>query len=207
MQRGWLLGARDELIQIIVIFRDCLENYQRWGGSHEAVMPDRLVAQLLDSSRADQAFPVAQAATGVSLERWRAFVAAQTAKSDGADGVGGILMAQDERGYIVGLCSFHRVEDMQRGPSLAVDNLIAVDLLDGSRVAEFLLINLETVARSRGLQAVQINLPRSAFAISPGRDGLVQSLCDRGHAIDSLRLVKTLDSGVGHAPLRRVSSR
>jgi hypothetical protein len=170
-------------------------------------MTDRLVAQLLDSSRADQAFPLAQAATGISLERWRAFVAAQSAKSDGPDGAAGILLVQDERGYIVGLCSFHRVEDMQRGPSLAVDNLIAVDLLDGSRIAEFLLINLETLARSRGFRAVQINLPRGAFVVSPGRDGLVQSLCNQGHAVDALRLVKTLGGGVGQAPLRRIGSR
>jgi hypothetical protein len=150
------------------------------------------VARLLENqSQVDRSFPVANMGVGVSLDRWRAFAAAWLG-SGGVDR--GILVVQDSAGYTLGLCNFERREDLLRGPVLAVENLIALDLISGERVARLLLENLESFARSHGLAAVHVGVasPKPA-SVEP--TVLTEALAATGYRTTAIRWSKALEPG------------
>jgi hypothetical protein len=162
-------------------------------------MTDQLVARLLeDSAQIDQLFPVANLASGVSLDRWRSFASEWLERPEAGRG---ILVVQDPSGYVLALCSFQATEDLQRGSVLSVENLIAVDLISGERIAGVMLENLEGYARARGLSGLQIHTGRDA-TVDPASSALADALGEQGYRMGAVRWVKNIDRRrqAGRAP-------
>jgi hypothetical protein len=168
-----------------------------------------LVTRLLeDQSQIDRSFPVANMGSGVSLDRWREFAAAWLRSTRPDRGIfpdRGIIVVQDGAGYMLGLCSFERREDLLIGPVLSVENLIALDLISGQRVARLLIENLESVARSHGLSAIQIGVASPTPAnVEPGV--VADSLAAAGYSAIAVRWVKALEPRPAALELRGPAS-
>lgn len=145
----------------------------------------------LAPSRVDATFPIAQAAVPeLTLERWRQF-AANSTPPDGMAASLGIMVVENERGYIQGFCTYRVQRDMRHGTVFAVDDLIALDLFDSQSVAAALVDALEARARQLGCAAVRLQMGEAA--LGPCRPVLQQFLKRSGQPADSVRLVKPID--------------
>jgi hypothetical protein len=152
-------------------------------------MKRHFIAKQLVPERVDDAFPIARAAVpGLTLERWRAFAGDSVAIADKA-APPGIMVVETERGYIQGLCTYRLQHDMRHGTILAVDDLVALDLVDDGVVAAALVDALEARARAFGCSAVRLHLAEDAQA-RPNSPVLYEFLKRTGHAVDAMRLVK-----------------
>ena len=152
---------------------------------------DQFVARLLeDPAQIDQLFPVANLAAGVSLERWRQFALDWLQPLQAGRG---ILVVQDRSGYVLALCSFQAIEDLRRGAVLSVENLVAVDLISGERIAAIMLENLEGYARARGLSGLQIHITQGSTAGDGAASALAIALGGQGYSLGAARWVKTID--------------
>lgn len=126
-------------------------------------MIGELTAQRLRRDQIDQAFPLVQASLGVPLERWRRFAARWQGEPRPADRQ--ILAVVDDAGYILGICCHQRIDDLLHGECLTVEHLSAVDLFEGERIADVLMAELESIARTEGCRRILLHLPDPA---SPG---------------------------------------
>lgn len=145
----------------------------------------------LEPCRVDATFPIAQAAVpGLTLERWRRF-AANAASPDAAAAASGIMVVENERGYIQGFCTYRVQRDMRLGTVFAVDDLIALDLIDSQPVAAALVDALETRARELGCAAVRLQMDEAA--LGPYRPVLEQFLKRSGQPADSIQRVRPID--------------
>lgn len=142
------------------------------------------VARFLENkTQIDRSFPIAHVGFGISLDRWREFAAAWL-QPDRPDR--GIFVIQDDAGYMLGLCSFEKREDLLSGPVLAVENFIALDLISGQRVAHLLLESLEAHARAQGLSTIQIGVAATTPAdMRPG--AMVNALSNAGYGAATVR--------------------
>ena len=102
-------------------------------------------ARPLTHLTADMTFPLVQMMqTGLTVERWREFVAEFCTDCGSVVRVGcddvlwqrprGIIVVANERGYIHGLFSYYVRDDMSDGRVLHVDNLMAVEIIAGAHV-------------------------------------------------------------------------
>jgi len=156
-------------------------------------MKRRFIARALMPHRVDEAYPLARAAfPGLTLERWRCFGRNATASASQVTHPE-ILLAENDCGYIQGLCTYHLLQDLRHGIVMVVDHLAMIDLIDGAAVAEALLAALDALARQAGCGRIHLNLPQQAA--SGGRPGLYELLRADGHSVDAWRLSKTLDAG------------
>ena len=151
-----------------------------------ASMSRELIIKLLDRESVDQAFPLAcLSASGLSLEEWRRFATG----SAGALGAShGVLSIQNRSGVIQGLCSYRFETSLRHGKVCVAEDLVALDLMDDTCVADALLRALEDLARRGGAAALRLNLPGQ----SPSGDRLIARLRGRGHRWESVGLVKEL---------------
>lgn len=152
-------------------------------------MKRHFIARQLVPDRVDDAFPIARAAVpGLTLERWRVFAGESVAVADGATPPG-IMVVENDRGYIQGLCTYRLQHDMRHGTILTVDDLVALDLVDDGAVATALVDALESRARACGCSAIRLHLAEDAKA-RPNSPVLYEFLKRNGHAVDAVRLVK-----------------
>ena len=151
-----------------------------------AGMSRELIIKLLDRESVDQAFPLAcLSASGLSLEEWRRFATG----SAGALGAShGVLSIQNRSGVIQGLCSYQFEASLRHGRVCVAEDVVALDLMDDTCVADALLRALEDLARRGGAAALRLNLPGQ----SPAGDRLIARLRGRGHRWESVGLVKEL---------------
>lgn len=148
--------------------------------------------KVLVAERVDDAFPVARAAVpDLTLERWRQFARLALLPA-AAPTASGILVVENPRGYIQGFCTYRLQHDIRHGTTMAVDDLIAIDLLDSAPIAAALLEALEARARATGCDVLQLHVPDLA-ASSAAASGLYEHLRQAGHAVDALRLAKPMD--------------
>ncbi|MFM8800448.1 MAG: hypothetical protein ACKOEE_07820 [Tagaea sp.] len=125
-----------------------------------------------------RAFPLARLAAGdLSLPAWLGFAHALGAETAGvkkprrpASGrnAEGLLGVEDARGYLYALCSFAVAPDLRTGRRLCVDNLVAMDLIDGDIPAQALIGALDRLARDLDCPAYVIHLPPAAQAAAAG---------------------------------------
>jgi hypothetical protein len=101
-------------------------------------------------------------------------------------------VVQDQSVYVLALCSFQATEDLRRGPVLSVENLIAVDLMSGERVAAILLENLEGYARAHGLLSIQIHIMQDSTG-DQASSALAGALGGQGYSLGAMRWVKAID--------------
>jgi hypothetical protein len=152
-------------------------------------MKRRFIAKQLARERVDDAFPIARAAVpGLTLERWRLFTGDSVAAGDRAMPPG-IMVVENERGYIQGLCTYRLHHDMRHGTILAVDDLVALDLVNDGAVVAALVDALEARARAVGCSAIRLHVAEDAEA-RPNSPVLYEFLKRNGHAVDAVRLVK-----------------
>jgi GNAT superfamily N-acetyltransferase len=152
-------------------------------------MKRHFIAKQLAPERADEAFPIARAAVpGLTLERWRVFTGDAVTVGDRASAPG-IMVVENERGYIQGLCTYRLQHDMRHGTILAVDDLVVLDLVDNGAVAAALVDALEAWARAVGCSAIRLHVAEDAEA-RPNSPVLYEFLKRNGHAVDAVRLVK-----------------
>lgn len=157
---------------------------------------------LVESLRRDQAvraYAVIQAALPqLGLEQWLRFVEATGAGEEAAlpfaEAPSGILLARDPEGLLLGLVTYHRVQDLRHGALLCGGDLIAFGLPGRRPVAERLLEALEAEAVRLGCSALRLSLPQETAepAASSPFATLLQA---RGHRVESLVLCKPLPPG------------
>jgi hypothetical protein len=120
-----------------------------------------------------RAFPLARLAAGhLTLAAWLRFAAAIGAQPPGArkprKTAGaqphGLLGVEDQRGYLHALCSFAVEPDLRTGRRLTIDNLVALDLIDGDIPAQALIGALDKLARELDCPAYIVHLPEAAAA-------------------------------------------
>lgn len=124
-----------------------------------------------------RAYPLARLAAGhLTLPAWLRFAEALGAEPPGAKkprkaaaGSEGLLGVEDSRGYLYALCSFAVEPDLRTGRRLCVDNLVALDLIDGDIPARALVGALDRLARDLDCPAYVVHLPPAAQAAAAGR--------------------------------------
>lgn len=159
-------------------------------------MTRRFFARPLAPERVDEAFPVARAAvSGLTLEQWQEFARMALTPSDTPTALG-ILVVENGRGYIQGFCTYRLQYSIRHGTALVVDDLVAVDLIDGAPVAAALIEALEARARSTGCKVLQLHVPDEA-ASKKAANGLYEYLRRAGHAVDAVRLEKAVERVAG----------
>ncbi len=146
----------------------------------------------LKPDRIDQAFPLIQAiAPAVGLEEWRAFAAALLPRpGEAGPPRGGILIAEDERGYMAGLVAYRIQHELVSGPVLVAEHFIAFDFFERDRIADALARALEGLAAGHRCAAIQTVLPEGAERSR--RQWLVDMLQLRGHQPHCFSLRKAL---------------
>jgi hypothetical protein len=125
-----------------------------------------------------RAFPLARLAAGhLTLPAWLRFAEALGAEPPGAKKprkaktpcTEGLLGVEDSRGYLYALCSFAVEPDLRTGRRLCVDNLVALDLIDGDIPAQALIGALDRLSRDLDCPAYVVHLPPAAQAAAAGR--------------------------------------
>ena len=146
----------------------------------------------LTTDRINQAFPLIQAiAPSIGLEEWQAFAQALlVGETDTRPAPGGILIAEDERGYIAGLVAYRLQRDLLQGPVLVAEHFIAFDFFERDRIAEALARALEGLAAGHRCAAIHTVLPEGVERAR--RQWLVDMLQHRGHAPHCFALQKPM---------------
>jgi hypothetical protein len=159
-----------------------------------------VVIRSLTPQRVDQAFPLIQAiAPRIGLEEWRAFAQALLATGAGeaepaAIPAGGILVAEDGRGYLAGLVAYRVQHDLVQGPILVAEHFVAFDFFERDRIAEALARALEGLATGHRCAAVHTVLPEGA---ERGRRAWLEDMLRlRGHKPHCFALRKALAGGL-----------
>jgi hypothetical protein len=125
-----------------------------------------------------RAYPLARLAAGhLTLPAWLRFAealgaeppGAKKARKTAAPRAEGLLGVEDSRGYLYALCSFAVVPDLRTGRRLWVNNLVALDLIDGDVPAQALIGALDRLARDLDCPAYVVHLPPAAQAAAAGR--------------------------------------
>jgi hypothetical protein len=160
----------------------------------------------LTPQRLDQAYPLVRAiAPALALEDWRAYAApligaqgehegAQGGEQGGERASGGILVAEDERGYMAGLVVYRIQRDLLTGPILVAEHFVAFDFFERDRIAEALARALEGLAAGHRCAAVHTVLPEDAER--GRRQWLEDMLKLRGHRPHCFALRKALAGGM-----------
>ncbi|MCG8357831.1 MAG: hypothetical protein MI920_19880 [Kiloniellales bacterium] len=156
-----------------------------------------------------QSFPLVQLAMpNCTLEAWQDYALSHLSPAGLRDS--GILCAEDERGYILGLLVFQLHHDLTEGNSLLVKKLIVQDQFQSARrdVAMALIQAVEAMADETHCRTLHALVP-----VTPGGrrdDWLYQLFVECGHATNCLQLSKSLAStsaGRQQGPIAENNSR
>jgi hypothetical protein len=149
-------------------------------------MARSFITRSLTVADADRAYAILQSAScGLSLKQWRAFVQDRSAAGPA---VGGIVTLQNRSGIVQGLCSYRIDESLTGGRIGTIDNLLVLDLMDGTTASAWLVRATEQVARRHGASDIRIQLSQGG----PASERLVQCLLRAGHKIEGVCLGKRL---------------
>lgn len=125
----------------------------------------------LDAKTAAQAFPLIQALhPDIDRAAWRRFTGRITGgmakRATRGGGAGGGVALRGENGYLCGLFVYQVVEDLRHGRTLAVDHLVALDLIGAAKAEVALLAAAEAQAALLGCDSLQVRTPqrRGAWA-------------------------------------------
>ncbi len=150
----------------------------------------------LTRAKVPQSFPLVQLAMPqLSLDLWQDYALDHISLGGMRDG--GILCAEDERGYILGLLVYRIQHDLSEGNSLLLKRLIAQDQFQSRRrdIALALIRAAEALARQHRCDSLHALVPAAA---GDGRDDwLLKLLTDCGHRMEALQLCKPLQEGAG----------
>ena len=145
----------------------------------------------LSAERVTQAYPLVQTNDPeLGLEAWRDYALEHVRTRGDGRHSHGILIAENEGGFIVGLVAYHDAIDLHHGPVLVAEHLLAFDLLDRNLIVKRLTAELERIAGDHGYKAIHTTLPEAA----PSRGGhwLRNFLEARGHHVEGMSMCKPL---------------
>ncbi|MFC4235757.1 hypothetical protein ACFOY8_10990 [Thalassospira xianhensis] len=127
-------------------------------------------ARPLTHHTADMTFPLVQMMqTGLTVERWREFVAEFcTDRGNSVIGAGcddilwqrprGIIVIANERGYIHGLFSYQVRDDIAEGLVLHVDNIMAVEIVSRPYVLDAMRNAMNRLVMGHHCAAVHVSV-------------------------------------------------
>ncbi len=117
-----------------------------------------LVLRPLEQERIRQAFPLVQAVLpGTTLARWTEFARPLATEQRGRT-AGGIMAAENQSGYIVGMFTHQTREELASGRTLAIGNLLIADFPGRDQAIGHLIDGMEVMANLRGCHAIAIDL-------------------------------------------------
>jgi hypothetical protein len=159
-------------------------------------MSRALQVRSLGVGQVNQAFPLVQAVVpGVTLENWLAYTRALLGARNA--GQGGVIAAHDGDGYIYGLFC-HKIEnDLRHGPTLAIEHMVVLDMVDRKGAIEALMVAIDKLARQRGCRFVHVALPQKVVALAETDGSFLGPLRLAGHEVDSVRLCKRVEHTSG----------
>jgi hypothetical protein len=155
-------------------------------------MPRQFIARMLTPERVDCAYPIVRlAANDLSPDAWRQLSCAFLQPNDKRPLNSGIVTIEDDDGYVHGLCSYSVTPDLRHGPSLLVDNFIAVDIVHTERARLALIDAMMALARRLGCHAVHLTVPVPGSPHESGHS-LSSAVLSTGERVDAIRLCKVL---------------
>lgn len=153
--------------------------------------------QSLTENQLSQAYPLIQAvAPKLALQDWLAYGRSLCASNPARPG--GVAAAFGGDGYIYGVLSYWTEADLRHGPTLIVDNMVALDLIDRNGVIDALIGASDRIARQHGCNFVHVILSPARDGAGEYGDSLIAPLRRAGHEVDGVRLCRH----IGHAQQR-----
>ena len=153
-------------------------------------MSSSISVQSLSQDDAQQAYPLVKTlCPEATEERWVGFVKSCHERCRDARAAG-VMIAKDERGYMVGLYSYVVEEDLTHGRTLEVDHFIAADFVGRGRVPASLRLAMDKQAAALDCQALHVNLNSPMGLGDCYNSTLVCGFREDGHAVEGLRLCK-----------------
>lgn len=117
-----------------------------------------LVLRPLEHERIRQAFPLVQSVLpNTSLLRWTEFARGQIPEGKGST-ERGIVVAENQPGYIVGLFTHQTRDELALGRTLAIGNLLVPDFPGREQAVAYVIDGIEVMANLRGCNAVTVDL-------------------------------------------------
>jgi len=163
-------------------------------------MDTGFIAKPLTARQIDQAFPLVQVlAPGLGVDRWRAFARAVIPDDGPRPAPTGIISIQNGNGYIHGLFSYARTQDLCHGTVLAVENVIVLDLFDMAGAALTLVGAVDRLAAVLACTAIHTSLDSGEGTPCGRGRSLLDAFRESGHAIECRRLCKVLTPPGGAA--------
>lgn len=154
----------------------------------------RYTALSLDHRRIAQAYPVIQAATGLSLAQWRRFAHNVMTGSGAPRADRGVRCVAGPDSYIHGLYSYLLTEHLTCGRVLLCNHIVALDIVRVSDAERALYDDMNDVARGLECQAVHVQVPAAPGGATPvpGED---HRLFEWGFTPESVELCRKVPSG------------
>lgn len=132
----------------------------------------------------------------LSLNAWLGFARLFTVSSDAA--ARGIIAAQDDRGYIYGLCCYTALPHLCHKISLIVEPFVALHVVDPLGPSVALLEALEPIARRLDCAAIELVLPRSGSAETLADAAAAGAFRAAGYELEGIRLCRRLPQARPH---------
>ena len=131
--------------------------------------PTCCTAKPLAAEQIDQAFPLVRLlAPTLTLEHWRGYARAMTQPPSATAGRGGIVVLADAAGYLFGLFSYTNRPDLLHGPTLQVDNLVILHLVECREATQVLEREMRDIARRLDCRGIRVRLSRPPAAEPEG---------------------------------------
>jgi len=126
-------------------------------GRNEFIM-NPIVLRPLEPERIRQAFPLVQTVLPrTSLQRWTEFARGQMPERRIASDRG-VMAAENQSGYIVGLFTHHIRDELAVGSTLSVGNLLIADFPGREQATGYFIDSMEVMAHLRGCHAIAVDL-------------------------------------------------
>lgn len=168
-----------------------LRDHPGLGHTQQTPPMARYTAFSLDRSRIAQAYPLVQAATGLSLAQWRRFALSILAKSGAARADRGVRCLAGPDGYINGLYRFLTAEHMTCGRILLCSDVVALDIVGVADAERALYADMDAVARRLGCRAVHVQMPTGTGGAMPA-PGVERCLADQGFVPEAVEMCRKL---------------
>lgn len=154
----------------------------------------RYTAFSLDRRRIEQAYPVVQAAAGLSLAQWRRFAHSVLTKNGAPRADRGVRCLTGPDGYINGLYSYLLTEHVTCGRILLCNHVVALDIVRASDAERALYADMDDIARGLDCRAVHVQIPAAPGGAMPV-SGDDSRLFDWGFALESVELCRKVPAG------------
>lgn len=150
---------------------------------------------------AAQALPLVRSLRpDLTLEEWQSYLdLVDVGGPDDEDdpALSGVTIVQDASGYLHGLFTYAVAEDIIHGRALQVENVVAVDMLGRDDASRLMVTEMERLAALHNCGAVHVTIADERATPPRSVSTLMGRLLATGHAVDGIRLCRTLKARAG----------